>query len=267
MDWINFPVITYITAVAWITGLFNILLSGKKVLGRKTGIFLLVLGTLVLGVFITMLWLHLGRPPLKTVGETRLWYSFFLALVGILSFLRWRYGVLPAIGIPMALLFLFINYAHPENYEKTLMPALQSIWFAPHVIVYMLSYALLGVSSVMAWTGLYKYYFSRFENKTLAFADNLVYLGFSMLTLGLLFGALWAKEAWGHYWTWDPKETWALLTWLTYLVYMHFRYHQPDKIRTSLWILGISYIILLICYMGLKYLPSAAESIHVYSNG
>ncbi|MGB9746941.1 MAG: cytochrome c biogenesis protein CcsA [Bacteroidales bacterium] len=266
MNWIDFPVIVLITALTWISGLITVLAFSRKTFFRRSGIMLLIAGTLVLGGFIAALWIHLERPPLKTMGETRLWYSFFLALVALAGFLRWNYMVLPATGIPMALLFLLINYAHPENYEKTLMPALQSIWFAPHVIVYMLSYALLGVSSVTAWIGLYRHYQSRFDRQTLYYADNLVYLGFSLLTLGLLFGALWAKEAWGHYWTWDPKETWALLTWLTYLIYIHFRYHQPEKTGISLRILAFSYVILLICYMGLKYLPSAATSVHVYSN-
>lgn len=266
MDWMDFPAIVLITSISWITGLFAVVVFSKKALLRWTGITLLFAGTLLLGIFIAGLWIHLGRPPLKTLGETRLWYSFFLALVAIAGFLRWNYLIFPLTGVPMALLFLLINYAHPENYEKTLMPALQSIWFAPHVIVYMLSYALLGVSSVTAWIGLYRHITFRFDRNTLNYADNLVYLGFSLLTLGLLFGALWAKEAWGHYWTWDPKETWALLTWLTYLIYIHFRYHQPEKIRMPLWILSLSYVILLICYMGLKYLPSATASLHIYSN-
>jgi ABC-type transport system involved in cytochrome c biogenesis permease subunit len=77
-----------------------------------------------------------------------------------------------------------------------------------------LGYALLGVSTLVAVYGLYQHYFARFDKKVLILADNLVYLGFGFLTLGLLFGALWAKQAWGHYWTWDPKETWAFLTWL-----------------------------------------------------
>jgi ABC-type transport system involved in cytochrome c biogenesis permease subunit len=263
MNWIDFPFIVLITAILWIGGLIAVLLAGNRHMVSRTGLLLLASGTLVMGFFIAALWIHLDRPPLKTMGETRLWYSFFLSAVAILGYLRWKYAILPATGISLALL----NLAHPENYERNLMPALQSMWFAPHVIVYMLSYALLGVSAVTGWAGLYRYYFSRFEFRTLHFTDNLVYMGFSLLTLGMLFGALWAKEAWGHYWTWDPKETWALLTWLTYLLYIHFRYHQPERTKEPLWILGISYLILLICYMGLKYLPSAVGSVHVYSNG
>ena len=145
------------------------------------------------------------------------------------------------------------------------MPALQSPWFVPHVIVYIFSYALLAASSLVAVKGLYQLYFREFETKTLHLADNLVYIGFSFLTLGLLFGALWAKEAWGHYWTWDPKETWAFLTWLAYLIYMHFRTFQPKTTKAPLWMLSLAFIVLMICWFGINYLPSAQNSVHVYS--
>jgi len=59
--------------------------------------------------------------------------------------------------------------------------------------------------------------------------DQLVKIGYVFLTFGLLFGALWAKEAWGHYSTWDPKETWAFITWLGYLVYLHHKYNHKEK--------------------------------------
>ena len=59
--------------------------------------------------------------------------------------------------------------------------------------------------------------------------DNLVNVGLAFMTLGMLFGALWAKEAWGHYWSWDPKETWAAATWLGYLCYIHFRMNRRQK--------------------------------------
>ena len=163
------------------------------------------------------------------------------------------------------MLFLFINYLHPETYEKTLMPALQSPWFVPHVIVYILAYNLLFISSLVAVYGLYQFYKKKLEQSTLKLADNLVYIGFAFLTFGLLFGALWAKEAWGHYWTWDPKETWAFLTWLSYLIYLHFRIYQPKKVKAPLWTLSLAFIILMICWFGINYLPSAQNSVHVYS--
>ena len=77
-------------------------------------------------------------------------------------------------------------------------------------------------------------------------------------------GAIWAKEAWGHYWTWDPKETWALLTWLCYLIYIHIRFQHRQSIKTPLWFLAGSFVVLLLCWFGVNYIPAAQTSIHTY---
>jgi ABC-type transport system involved in cytochrome c biogenesis permease subunit len=146
------------------------------------------------------------------------------------------------------------------------MPALQSIWFVPHVIVYIIAYAFLAGAAIVSLKGLFQNYYKRQLDKYLIqLADNLVFLGYAFITLGLIFGALWAKEAWGSYWTWDPKETWAFITWLGYLVYIHYRHSHPAKIIGPLWILALSFVILLICWFGINYLPSAQNSVHVYS--
>ena len=145
------------------------------------------------------------------------------------------------------------------------MPALRSIWFVPHVIVYIISYALLAASSVVSLKALYTIYIKKKKVEVIALADNLVYIGFAFLTLGLLFGALWAKEAWGHYWTWDPKETWALLTWLVYLIYLHLRTFKTVNSTKAIWVLALAFIVLLICWFGVNYLPSAANSVHTYT--
>lgn len=266
MDWIQFPVYALITALLWIAGVILVSVSKKNKALLNLGGILTVAGIAVLVTFLVILWIHIDRPPLRTLGETRLWYAVFLPIVGVITWKRWGYKWFLSYSIGLAVLFLFINYTHPETYEKTLMPALQSPWFVPHVIVYIFSYALLAAASLVAVKGLYEYYFTSFEARTLGLADNLVYVGFSFLTLGLLFGALWAKEAWGHYWTWDPKETWAFLTWLGYLIYMHFRYYQPKKIKAPLWTLSLAFVVLLICWFGINYLPSAQNSVHVYSN-
>jgi ABC-type transport system involved in cytochrome c biogenesis permease subunit len=165
----------------------------------------------------------------------------------------------------MAVLFIVIDLVKPATMDQTLMPALQSVWFVPHVIVYILAYALLGMSAIFAgWIILNPSMHIDKKRKVLINADNLVYIGFSFLTLGLVFGALWAKEAWGHYWTWDPKETWAFITWMTYLIYIHFRYKKSSTPNTAAWILALSFAFLLICWMGVNYLPSASNSVHTY---
>ncbi|MBI9034642.1 MAG: cytochrome c biogenesis protein CcsA, partial [Bacteroidales bacterium] len=158
------------------------------------------------------------------------------------------------------------NYMSPDTFDKTLMPALQSPWFIPHVIVYMVGYAFLAMSSLIGVKGLYLMYKNKETEQTIQLIDDIVYIGFAFLTFGLLFGALWAKEAWGHYWTWDPKETWAFLTWLVYLIYIHFRVNKRKHIVSALWIISSAFVVLLICWFGINYLPSAQTSVHVYSN-
>ena len=96
--------------------------------------------------------------------------------------------------------------------------------------------------------------------------DNLTYVGLAFMTLGMLTGAIWAKEAWGHYWAWDPKETWAAATWFSYLVYIHFRLGRPLKSRPALVILLVSFVLLQMCWYGINYLPSAqGVSVHTYN--
>lgn len=266
MIWIDFPTFAYITISLWVVG--NVLIYIKqdnKAINISAKI-LYAGGIAALIAFVTILWLQLERPPMRTLGETRLWYSVFLSIIGFVTLLRWKYKWLLSYSTFMAILFMIINLFKPETYSKTLMPALQSPWFVPHVIVYIIGYALLAVSCLVAVYGLYQKYFKEFQEKTLNIADNLVYIGFSFLTFGIIFGALWAKEAWGHYWTWDPKETWAFLTWISYLIYMHYRYFNAKKVNTQLWMLSLAFVVLMVCWFGVNYLPSAQNSVHVYSN-
>ncbi|MBQ6211088.1 MAG: cytochrome c biogenesis protein CcsA [Prevotella sp.] len=221
-----------------------------------------------LGVFfayIVMMWVTLERPPLRTMGETRLWYSFFLPLAGLIVYSRWQYKWILTFSTVLALVFICVNLFKPEIHSKTLMPALQSPWFAPHVIVYMFAYALLGAATVMA---AFLLFFKKGipSRQELDITDNLVYVGWAFMTIGMLFGALWAKEAWGHYWSWDPKETWAAATWFAYLGYIHYRLRKPNETTASLWMLLVSFILLQMCWWGINYLPSAqGTSVHTYS--
>jgi ABC-type transport system involved in cytochrome c biogenesis permease subunit len=266
MPWINFHVFAIMSILLWFAGTMMIGLARKRTRLGWLGIVCIILGIISLLYFVVSLWINLDRPPMRTLGETRLWYTVFLSAIGLIIYLRWKYKTLMIFALGMAILFLLINLLHPETYDKTLMPALQSPWFIPHVIVYILSYAILAFSSIVAAYSLFNLYFRTLSLATVKLADNLVYLGFAFLSMGLLFGALWAKEAWGHYWTWDPKETWAFLTWLSYLLYIHFRVFQPKKVKAPLWILSLAFIVLLICWFGINYLPSAANSVHVYGD-
>jgi ABC-type transport system involved in cytochrome c biogenesis permease subunit len=265
MIWEYFTYFGIAAITLWVLSVFVVYVPIFKAKSENIALIIAILGVLLMVVFTTILWIQLERPPLRTLGETRLWYALFLPFIGILNLKKWKYKWFFAYSIGMSILFLLINMLHPENFSKTLMPALQSPWFVPHVVVYILAYALLAASSLVGVKGLYQSYRGKLDPNNIILADNLVYIGFSFLTAGLIFGALWAKEAWGHYWTWDPKETWAFLTWIAYLGYMHISYFHKQKEKTQLWVLSLAFVILLICWFGINYLPAAQNSVHVYS--
>jgi len=257
---------TLAAMILWAVGMFFFMIAGEKRSLKVLAHSSYLTGIAVLVVFMWLLWDILERPPMRTLGETRLWYAMFLPVIGYATYLRWDYKWILHYSGFVAIVFLSINLIYPDNYDRDLMPALQSVWFIPHVIVYIFAYALLAASAIVAVKGLLIHFFNWKMSWNMQLADNLVYLGLGFLTLGLLFGALWGKEAWGHYWMWDPKETWAFLTWIGYLAYIHFRYHKPKMEQTAMWILAIAFIILLIAWFGVNYLPSAANSVHTYSS-
>ena len=205
--------------------------------------------------------------------------GFFMMLAGALLlvvYTRWRMKRLLPIGALLVVALAVVSHLMPIIRSNTLVPALQSPWFYPHILVYIVCYSLMGVAALMsAWMLI------RGEKSGLKVfhIDNLVYIGLIFMTFGMMFGAFWAKEAWGHYWSWDPKETWAAITWLSYLVYVHYRLktgvkgqktggmsQEPGTERLALWILIISFVLLQMCWWGINYLPSAqASSVHTYT--
>ena len=260
MNLLFFQNIFLVISCVWLFSLILILFKKNSI-----GVLFATIGTLLLLFFMVQLWVKLDRPPMRTLGETRLWYALFLPSIGLLIYAKWKYTWFLLYTVLMAWIFIFINYLHLENFSKTLMPALQSIWFIPHVLVYMIAYALLAASSLVAFKNLINSKKNQFI-ETIVLADQLVYVGFSFLTLGLLFGALWAKTAWGSYWTWDPKEVWAFLTWLAYLIYLHYRFFKPIEIKKANWMLVLAFVILLLCWFWVNYSPIAKNSVHTYTN-
>lgn len=226
---------------------------------RKIAIGLSVIASLALAGFIGLLWISLERPPLRTMGETRLWYSFFAGIAGLITYLRWRYKWIMSFSTVLSTVFILLNLLKPEIHDQTLMPALQSPWFIPHVTVYMFSYSLLGCAFLIGIVRLFKD-----SDELFCAADTLVYIGVAFLTFGMLSGSIWAKSAWGHFWNWDPKETWALITWLVYLLYIHLRLYRRDNVKLLCFLLIFAFACLQMCWWGINFLPSAADSIHVY---
>ena len=259
MNWDTFIYYAIASAACWIAGAFTAMRGG-----RKTAIALSLAGTLIFSVFIAGMWCAIERPPLRTMGETRLWYSLFLSIIGISLYTKFKYSWMLTFSTLMSTVFICINILKPEIHSTTLMPALQSPWFVPHVIVYMFSYAMMGAATIFAIYLWIKKAPEEISEKELTICDSLVRIGWVFLTLGMTMGALWAKEAWGDYWTWDPKETWAFATWISYLLYLHLR--PANKNHNQLFtLLLFSFILLQMCWWGINLLPAAkGASIHIY---
>jgi ABC-type transport system involved in cytochrome c biogenesis permease subunit len=258
--WNSFPIYAAIAIALWAISIVLALFHNR--VGRALGL----LGWLVLVVFTVKYWLALGRPPFRTLGETRLWYALFLPPIGFIAEMRWGLRWMRAYTLAMAALFVVLNVALPEAHDKSLAPALQSVWFVPHVIVYIVGYAFLGASALVGLHGLYLLWKKKAVDRLVFLANILATLGFVFINFGLVFGAFWAKEAWGHYWTWDPKETWAFLTWLAYLIYMHITLRNRATPRAAFLALTLGFAVLLMCWFGMNYLATAAQSVHSYQN-
>jgi len=246
-----------LVVLSWVAaGICTLRGAGRWTLGYRV---LTGLGLLMLTGLILWLWWELGRPPLRTLGETRLWYAVLSVAAGGVLALRLNVTALRLPMLGLGSLFLCLNLALPQTLDRTLMPALLSPWFVPHVVVYLLSYAVLGLSAaVAAWRLL----------RSQADADlpwRLVHAGLPLLTFGLLMGAVWAKEAWGHYWAWDPKETWALLTWIVYVALVHLERGLLTRPRLSLTLIAGGFLVVLMCWFLVNHLPSTAVSVHTYT--
>ena len=221
--------------------------------------------------------LELISDPWLPLVYTGIYMMLAGALLMMLRAIPWRQSVQQARKHPKTLLllcaviavsFFCVHHFMPILHSNTLVPALQSPWFKPHIITYMLAYTLMASAAVIALFQLVRGIGKDPSPLTSHFSPltSIVFVGISLITIGMLFGALWAKEAWGHYWSWDPKETWALITWFAYLVYVHYRQIPTHRPRLALWVLLISFVLLQMCWWGIKYLPAAkGSSVHVYS--
>lgn len=257
MNWEVFPYFAVVSVVLSLGGALVALFKPRQAFVAQV---LALAGIGVLGVFVAEFWVSLGRPPMRTMGETRLWYSLFVMMAGFFVYRRWNYRWLLLFTTVLSAVFCIINILKPEIHDATLVPALQSVYFIPHVAVYMFAYGILACSFILAVVGL-------FDKKNLYFdsMDNLVYIATGLLFLGLLTGALWAKEAWGDFWSWDPKETWAAVTAAGYLAYIHLRFTRASKSRWLYFVVVVSFLLLQMCWYGYKYLPSSGQSLHLYN--
>ena len=259
MTWNEYLFFAIPALCCWIAGGVLVYTCKKRLVSE---VFVMT-GIGIFTAFIIGLWIGLERPPLRTMGETRLWYSFFLATIGYVTYKYFKYKWFLSFSCLVAAVFLCINIFKPEIHSTNLMPALQSIWFVPHVTVYILSYAMLGAATIASFIQLFNIKRGNSDPDLYAATDRIVYAGFGFLMIGMLIGAIWANEAWGRFWSWDPKETWAFITATAYLLYIHLRLQKLYP-KFTLWMLPVAFLLLMITWIGVNYLPSAQGSVHVY---
>lgn len=211
-----------------------------------------------------------GRLPLTNQYEFATCFAWGLCLVSLLFVVRFRFPVLGAFAAP--LIFLVIGYAAMQSREvHELMPSLRSNWLGFHVSTAIIAYGSFGVSFVLSVIFLLrdKMKAQGFMDRHIPDREMLDLISYRSVSLGLLFltftiltGAIWAERAWGSYWSWDPKETWSLVTWIIYAVYLHLRIRRSWEGRSAAVFAAIGFICVLFTYIGVNtFLPG----IHSYA--
>lgn len=231
----------------------------------------LILSWIFITSIIVFNWINEGRPPFKTLYESLILLAWCINLTGIFSYFGNKYPLLWLFVSLSASITIIYALVYPDIEKTLLPPALQSVWFIPHVVVYFIGYSALMIGSLglLAGNKFNERLGNLFKSEVLKNTDasslnfKIVRIGYLFLTIGLVLGAVWADQAWGTYWGWDPKESWALTTFFIYGGFMHFtQKDQQLKWGKLLLILGVGSI--LFTYLGMHLLPTAETSMHVY---
>lgn len=235
-----------------------------KPLLKTAAVGALVAGWGLHAFYIGARWLEGGRAPLSNQYESLVVVAWFVVLSHFLIFRRnfssgmgfWSAGLAALILGVAALL---------DRGVRPLVPALQSNWLLYHVTTTLLGYAALGISFLAGAVYLVCARKEPSGEKALRLDDTVrrsMELGFVFLTIGVVLGAVWANEAWGTYWSWDPKETWSLITWLFYAVALHLRRTRAWRGKSFAWMATAGFAFVLFTYFGVNYLLSG---LHAYA--
>lgn len=209
------------------------------------------------------------RLPMTNQYEFASCFAWGISLCFCIFSRKYNFKALGAFIMPVV--FVIIGYAAMQSREvKELMPALQSRWLSVHVCSAIIGYGSFGVSAAVSAMfllhgklgGSIGAHSMPSPEKMDSISYRAVSLGFLFLTFVLITGAIWAEQAWGSYWSWDPKETWALITWFIYSIYLHLRIRKGWKGRSAAWFSVIGFICVIFTYIGVNTL---LPGIHSYA--
>ena len=251
--------------------MYLVFIGLKKEWAGKTAAYIQSGALLTHTVSIVLRGIAAGRVPMVNRYEFSACFAWALCLVSLFFIFKYRFTALGTIAIPV--IIGIMAYAADQSREiHPLMPVLQSGWLVFHVSTAILAYGAFGVSFVLG-----VFFLLRGKMKKDSFLDQhipaeerldvieyrSVSLGFLFLTLTIILGAFWAKKSWGSYWSWDPKETWSLVTWIIYAIYLHLRINRKWKGKAAAVFAVIGFICVIFTYIGVN---SFLPGLHSYAD-
>jgi cytochrome c-type biogenesis protein CcsB len=276
------------TISAWIFGIVMYMYLGVTVIyliygvarSRGTGIVATVSLVMALGLHTVGLiyrWIEThqtgyGYVPLSNMYESLIFFSWTIVVIYLVLEFIYKQKSIGIFVTPFGFLFIALTSIIPgvDAQINPLVPALKSPWLAIHVITCFIGYAAFAISFWFSILFLINENREKDRPSKLKFLPSLslldeisyrsVLIGFPMLTLGIVTGAAWANYAWGSYWTWDPKETWSLITWFVYAAFLHARLARGWSGRKTALLSVIGFAAVIFTYFGVNYLLSGLHS-------
>ncbi|MDN3516498.1 c-type cytochrome biogenesis protein CcsB [Aquisalimonas lutea] len=215
---------------------------------------------------------EVGRIPVTNLYEVFVLFAFTTGLIYL--YYEYRYGTRALGGfvglvISAAIGFLlWYHFAQDAHHIDPLIPALQSWWMKIHVPANFIGYGSFAISAMMGVAYLIRARnpggWERHGLPSAELLDDLMYktvaLGFAFFTVATILGALWAAEAWGGYWSWDPKETWSLITWLNYAAWLHLRFSKGWRGTPMAWWAVAGLFVVTFTFLGVNIFLSGLHS-------
>ncbi|MBN2706544.1 MAG: c-type cytochrome biogenesis protein CcsB [Deltaproteobacteria bacterium] len=277
MNTFIFSIVTFVYLAAMVV--YVAYLAFRRPLVARSATVILLAGWLAQTAAIGLRWyesyeLGIGHAPMSNLYESLVFFSWTIIMLYLFIEYKYKISVLGAFVTPFAFLGMAYASISPAVNEtiQPLVPALQSNWLISHVVTCFLGYAAFAVSCGLSITFILKkrYEESRRRGGLLgAFPsslvlDELVYktiaIGFPLLTIGIVTGAAWANYAWGTYWSWDPKETWSLITWFIYAAFLHARITRGWRGIKAATLSIVGFLAVLFTYLGVNLLLSGLHS-------
>ncbi|HMN03210.1 MULTISPECIES: c-type cytochrome biogenesis protein CcsB [Geobacter] len=246
------------------------LVKPREVLG-KVSRWVLTGGFAVHAVYTVDRYIEAGYTPITNLHESLSFFGLAIAGVYLVFERKYRTIILGSFITPLVLLILIGSTGFPTAISP-LNPVLKSRWLAIHTVMAFLGYAAFAVAFGAAIMYLIQEHF--LKNKKLGalyqklpsldVLDEINYrcltLGFPLLTFAIISGAIWAETAWGTYWSWDPKETWSLITWFVYAALLHGRLTTGWRGKKAAWLAIIGFFVLLFTFLGVNLFMSGLHS-------